>query len=98
MKCNKCNEEIEYVKVHRFTYDGADLYTHEPILGGKDNTCNYIDIDTQATMFEFDDDYEEFTNQIYCPKCDKYPFKGSVSIFERAHVVFGISDKEDFDE
>ena len=100
MKCNHCGEEIKEVVIHRFTYDGSDTYSNETILGGKEDneeTCYYLDIDKQATMFEFEDSYEDFIQHVSCPKCDKYPFKGSVSIYQRAHVVFGISDKEEFE-
>lgn len=96
MICNKCNKEIQYVRVHRFTYDGHDTWSTHPILGGDEGYCNFIDIDKGATMFEFDDSFEEFTTCIECPKCKQYPFKGSVTIEERAHVIFGISEEDDF--
>jgi hypothetical protein len=97
MKCSHCGEEIKDVTVHRFTHDGADTHSSEPILGGEDNTCYYLDIDKQATMFEFEDSYEDFIETISCPKCDKFPFSGSISIYQRAHVVFGISKEKGFE-
>lgn len=98
MKCAKCGKEIDKVHVHRFTQDGADTYTGEEILGGEDETCYYLDIDKKATMFEFEDSYDEFITCISCPKCGKYPFEGSVSIYNRAHVVFGISEEKQFED
>lgn len=97
MKCNHCGEEITSVNIHRFTHDGGDTYSSEPILGGEDETCFYLDIDKQATMFEFEDSYEDFIDTISCPKCDKFPFSGSISIYQRAHVAFGISTKKGFE-
>ena len=97
MKCNKCGQEITNVIVHRFTYNGSDTYSNEPILGGEEETCYFIDIDTQATMFEFEDSYEDFIETISCPICDKYPFQGSITIHKRAHVVFGVSNKEEIE-
>ena len=98
MKCSKCGKEIDSVRVHRFTYDGADTYTNEKILGGEDDTCYYLDIDKKATMFDFEDCYDDFITTISCPLCDKYPFDGSISIYNRAHVVFGISKEKQFED
>lgn len=92
--CENCKRKIKEVVVHRFNYDGSDGYTKEPILGGQDGSCHYLDIDTKATMFEFSNCREEFIKNISCPLCNKYPFKGSISIYKRAHVVFGIDEEE----
>lgn len=99
--CKNCRKRIDYVIVHRFNRDGSDNESRETILGGDivdgSRTAYYLDIDKGASMFEFDNCYEEFTNHIWCPLCGKYPFAGSVSIYERSHVVFGISRKRDFE-
>lgn len=97
MICKSCGQKIGDVIVHRFTWEGGDDESVEKILGGEDGSCYYLDIDMKATMFEFEDCFEEFISNIWCPLCKKYPFGGSVSIYKRAHVVFGVSEKSEFE-
>ena len=92
MKCKHCNEEIKEVMVHFFTYDGADSYERAEILGGEEESCYYISVSKDATMFEFEDYYSDFMDNISCEKCNQNPFSGkSVTTYNFAHVVFGVS-------
>jgi rubredoxin len=98
MKCSSCGNEISAVKCHIFDFDGSGSHLLANIMGGEEGGCYFITVPKTATMFEFEDYFEEFKDHISCPVCDKFPFgKGSISIHEHSDVVFGVSDKDDFE-
>jgi len=98
MKCRSCKEKITHVNCHVFNRYGGDDSIKVGIHGGGRWGCYCIAVAKSATMFEFDDSIDEFKDNISCPKCHRFPFgNGSVSIHEYASVIFGISDKNEFE-
>jgi hypothetical protein len=77
-----------------FTYDGQDDYVEAKINKPKiKGACSFISVPKKLTMFHFDN-YGEFSDNISCPICDKFPFEGSIETHEFAHVVFGVSEEK----
>ncbi|MDL2276368.1 hypothetical protein LJC02_01820 [Breznakia sp. OttesenSCG-928-G09] len=100
VKCKHCGEEISKVRCHVFNHAGGDDYADIEIQGGKEEgECYYLrGVSKDLTMFEFEDCYDDFISNISCPCCDGYPFEEkSISIYETADVVFGISDERGFE-
>lgn len=93
MKCKKCGNYISFVKCHCFTREGADDFVPVSIKHPR-GSCYYIQAPMYCTMFEFDN-YDEFQEHIYCPKCNQFPFEEgtSINIYEYADVVFGQEEK-----
>ena len=98
MKCNKCGKSIKYVNCHYFNYVGTDSYEKIKIQGTKkDGSCYFIkDVEKTLTMFEFENSYEDFKDQISCPECDKFPFEDkSINIVQTATIIFGVSEEKE---
>lgn len=90
ISCNKCKQNIDFVNVHYFDFNGSD--THEKadiIISDEPFGCNYIQVGSNATLNDFLDDYDDFIQHIWCPLCDEFPFKEkTISTYQITHVVF----------
>lgn len=86
MKCEKCGNEISYVKMLRFNYDGSDDWIRYTINEEENIEAVYIDADCNWTGCGLSE--EEQMDTIICPDCEQFPFEHKeVQTYEILRVV-----------
>lgn len=85
IRCNKCGNAIDSVKVGRFNYDGSDS-DYKYSLNEAEEDAVYFETDANWTGYDLTE--EEMSETIHCPHCNKFPFKDNeVQVYNVVRVV-----------
>lgn len=85
MKCEHCGNEIDYLNVDVFSYNGADTERKLPIHECEKDVVVF-EVDKNWCGYELTE--EEANDTISCPFCGKNPFENKeIQVYDIVRVV-----------